>query len=249
LTRRTTGAWQEDRDVQETEQKNNIAAAEKVDRFADAADAVFAANARLWAKVKKFFGNNPTLVLTLLYLYASASGLRYSAGLYGRFGINIFDYSEVGDFLLIAFKNPLFIPDLVQVVVLTLGVWATFKIALLVERYRRPVDEFLQRLQRTIALTILGLSWGAVIIIFIFIPVQVTYIAGSKTAAFIKKGGTPAVEVRYRTSSGSAEEMTKRSLALIGATQRAAFFYDVDDKRTIVIPQSQLVSIEVPEPD
>ena len=51
--------------------------------------------------------NHATLVLTLLYLYAAAIGMIYSGVLYGRFGINIFDYSEIGDFLLAAFKNPI----------------------------------------------------------------------------------------------------------------------------------------------
>src|SRR5215207_9949106 len=59
-------------------------------------------------KVKEFFLDNPTLVLSLLYLYASAIGMGYSAVLYGRFGINIIDYSEISDFLLAAFKNPTF---------------------------------------------------------------------------------------------------------------------------------------------
>jgi hypothetical protein len=59
-----------------------------------------------WNKIKGFFLDNPTLALTLLYLYVTAVGMLYSAVLYGRFGINIFDYSEIADFLLAAGKNP-----------------------------------------------------------------------------------------------------------------------------------------------
>ena len=60
-----------------------------------------------WDKLNRYFLDNPTLTLTLLYVYVTALGMLYSAVLYGRFGINIFDYSETADFLLAAFKNPL----------------------------------------------------------------------------------------------------------------------------------------------
>ena len=60
-----------------------------------------------WDKIKGYLLDNPTLALTLLYLYVTAVGMLYAAVLYGRFGINIFDYSEIPDFLLAAFKNPI----------------------------------------------------------------------------------------------------------------------------------------------
>jgi hypothetical protein len=63
----------------------------------------------------------------------------------------------------------------------------------------------------------------------------------------LEGGETQAVDVRYRSFSGSAGQVTKPGLALIGATQKVVFFYDVDDKRTIVIPRTHIVSIEVPE--
>jgi hypothetical protein len=60
----------------------------------------------IWSKVAKVFSDNPTIVVTVLYAYVTGVGMIYSAALYGRFGINVFDYSEIADFLLAAFKNP-----------------------------------------------------------------------------------------------------------------------------------------------
>jgi hypothetical protein len=60
-----------------------------------------------WDEIKGFFLDNPTLALTLAYLYVTAIGMLYSAVLYGRFGINIFEHSEIVDFILAAFKNPI----------------------------------------------------------------------------------------------------------------------------------------------
>jgi hypothetical protein len=55
--------------------------------------------------------------------------------------------------------------------------------------------------------------------------------------------------VQYRAFSSSAGQVTEPGLQVIGSTQKAIFFYDVNNKRTIVIPQGQVVSIEVPEKD
>ena len=53
-----------------------------------------------------FLESNTTAALTLLYVYVSAIGMLYSYFLYRDFGISIFDHSEIADFLLAAFRNP-----------------------------------------------------------------------------------------------------------------------------------------------
>jgi hypothetical protein len=220
--------------------------------------------------LKEFFLANPTVVLSLLYLYVTAIGMLYSAVLYGRFGINVFDYSEIGDFLLAAFKNP--------VAFLSGGLLAAMGGALLsyraatVRRRVREVEEFREagsrieasiqeeeeeerekeyqqdkqrylasQRRRTVRLTIV------IAVTSVFSSLVLPYYSAGKTASSIKAGENPSVDVRYRSFKGSAGQVTVPGLGLIGATEKAAFFYDVDHKRTIVIPQAQLVSIEVPE--
>ena len=63
----------------------------------------------------------------------------------------------------------------------------------------------------------------------------------------IRQGEQPQMTVQHRNFSRTAEQVTEPGLHLIGATQNTVFFYDVNEKRTIVIPQAQIVSIEVPE--
>jgi hypothetical protein len=187
-----------------------------------------------WGKIARYLFDNPTLFLTFLYLYATGTGILYSAALYGRFGINIFEYSELPDFLLAAFKD-LF-------VLLFLAFQVCFLAGILVGTALVP-----------------NLTWryftrspGRLLLIFlayIIAAACTTYNSAVGKAASIKAGDLPGVDVRHRSFSGSAEQVTALGLEPIGATQRAAFFYDPDAKRTIVIPQSQLVSIEVPEQD
>jgi hypothetical protein len=205
-----------------------------------------------WDKFKKFFLDNPTLVLTLAYLYVAAIGMLYSAVLYGRLGINIFDYSEIADFLLAAFKNPIGIlfagVQVATVVIMAYGMkpmllWWMGKRSQS-DREQEEIDSEVAPvlfIQRVILATAVLVSPGAILL--------GAGLWAATTARSIENGDKPTVEVRYRSFSGSAGQVTRPGLEFIGATQRAAFFYDADEKRTIVIPQPQIVSIEVPEQD
>jgi hypothetical protein len=227
--------------------------------------------------LKEFFLANPTVVLSLLYLYVTAIGMLYSAVLYGRFGINVFDYSEIGDFLLAAFKNPVaFLSG--GLLAAMGGALLSYKAAAVRRRVRdveveiantramRPramrqmdtedeeLGKHFQDLEERVKQEYLAHQRKRTVIYAIVIAVTsvfssfvLPYYSAGKTASSIKAGENPSVDVRYRSFKGSAGQVTVPSLRLIGATEKAAFFYDVDHKRTIVIPQAQLVAIEVPE--
>jgi hypothetical protein len=207
-------------------------------------------------KVKEFFLENPTLVLSLLYLYVTALGIFYSAALYTRFGINIFDYSEISDFLLAALKNPW---ALVPAGILVFGVLVAraYETLLLPARPRsnngrdaaEAPAELRRRkeLERYHARSYILVQVIVYATVFVLFSLVTPYLLAGFKASSIKDGETAAVDVRYRSFSGSAGQVTEPGLALIGATQKVIFFYDVDDERTLVVPQAQLVSIEVPE--
>jgi hypothetical protein len=214
-----------------------------------------------WSPGKDFFSKNPTFGITLLYLYVTAIGMLYSAVLYGKFGISIFDYSEIGDFLLAALKNP--------IAFLSAGLFAAVAAAVLAlmarglrywdkaayapisppepgqtwEEHTESVKEEAKRVVRVV----MGLLAIGLVLVGIFSSLIRPYFSAARTAASIKNGDKPTVVVRYRSFSGSAGQVTRPGLEFIGATQRAAFFYDADHKHTMVIPQEQIVAIRVPE--
>jgi hypothetical protein len=178
--------------------------------------------------IPKYFVNNPTVFLSLLYLYVTGIGLLYSLTLYGKFGINIVDYADIADFLVAAFKNPYTL-----IYVGMIGILSFLNVAL--------TAAFEGRSRGLMVNVIL---WG--LFILVALPATFGIAAGRETASSIKDGKTPVVNVRYRSFSSSADPVAKSGLQLIGSTQRVVFFYE-EGKRTIVIPQSQIVSIEVPE--
>jgi hypothetical protein len=198
----------------------------------------------LLTPVSKFVLGHHTFVVSLLYLYVTAYGMLYSWSLYRTFGINIFDYSEVGDFLLIAFKYP--------------GVLLLTGLQIIFALFSLPFGEIAERMGSPKNPSPADkYSWGTkvgalFVCIFIAAGPLLVYANASYTASDIKDGqtpGVPDVDVQYRAFSSSAGQVKKSGLEHIGATQKATFFYDADavNKRTIVIPQAQIVSIEVPE--
>jgi hypothetical protein len=192
--------------------------------------------------------DNPTFVSSLLYLYVTGTGILYSFILYRQFRINIFDYSEIGDFLLAGLRNPLAL------------LFVAFQIGLLLlliaitnprpsQGIVRGSDEAGTRNVRRmtvpfVLLIIFGGSVGS-----IGLPI----LSAGRVAQDIKDGGQTSVQVRYSSSSDPADQVTKPGLELIGATQKVVFFYEVNDKHdekdnhTLVIPQSRIISIEVPD--
>jgi hypothetical protein len=155
-------------------------------------------------------------------------GLSYSCLLYSRFGIHIVDYAELGDFLLAALRNR---GALIGAVFLALYLVLSSLIL------PSPPGLLKYGFFRAAMVTTLGIAG----------VVYITYITAANTADSIKLGYGPNVTVQYRSSSVSGDPVTEPKLILIGATQKAVFFHDEKDNRTLVIPQAQIVSIEVPD--
>ena len=60
-------------------------------------------NARLWA----LFRDHPALLVSAFYVAASVIGMFYAWAFLREFGINVFNYSQISDFLLASLKEPL----------------------------------------------------------------------------------------------------------------------------------------------
>lgn len=60
-----------------------------------------------YARVSRFFINNPAMVLTLLYVFTSILGLSYTILLFNHFDITILSHLEIADFLLTALLQPM----------------------------------------------------------------------------------------------------------------------------------------------
>lgn len=212
----------------------------------------------LW-KSTEVFRANPALLFSMLYFYVTGFGILSSSVFYREFGVNIFDYAEIGDFLLAAFRNPSVLYGLFTTLV-------TFMVMLMVMLMVMPL--FVMVMPLMMRLTFRGgqqngglrtsfreryAFWGTslfpILTIAALIVLSVTTVSNNvrEQAQDIKHGEAPMVEVQHRSFKGSAGQVRKPGLVLLGATQQAVFFYDVNNEQTLVIPQAQIVSIEVRE--
>ncbi len=51
--------------------------------------------------------DHPALIFTIGYAVVSLVGMMFSWSLFRRFGVNVFDYAEVTDFLMAALREPM----------------------------------------------------------------------------------------------------------------------------------------------
>ena len=57
-------------------------------------------------KIAKYLVDNPTVMVTVIYVTLSGLGLVYEYTLFSNFGVNIIEYSDPADFFLAALKRP-----------------------------------------------------------------------------------------------------------------------------------------------
>ncbi len=59
------------------------------------------------SRLRQLLWEHPALLASALYIIASAIGMGFSWVFLGRFGIDVFQYVQVGDFLLASLKEPM----------------------------------------------------------------------------------------------------------------------------------------------
>ncbi|HKJ17278.1 MAG TPA: hypothetical protein VJ984_08015 [Xanthomonadales bacterium] len=57
--------------------------------------------------MKTLLNEHPALLVSILYVSASAIGMFFSWDFLRRFGVNVFHYSQLSDFLLVSLKEPI----------------------------------------------------------------------------------------------------------------------------------------------
>ncbi len=178
---------------------------------------------------------HPALAVTILYALVSAIGLLFNWSLFREFGVNVFNFMEVGDFLLAALREPLtFVLSgtalLASYLIQRLGAlelqWLTGRKDR--GRFWSGYYWFSRRINNH---SITGLV-GFLLYCYLFLALY----AGWKSDQ-IRSGIARQVSVELASESDYIEG---RPVALLGATNRFVFLYDVDAATTHIIPHENL---------
>jgi hypothetical protein len=170
---------------------------------------------------------HPTLFLTLAYVGLTLVGLLYDVWFFFYFRINILDYSETGDFLLSAIRNPLviilaFLPILILIGIQRLRVAARARSA----RY----DAYAAKYDRS--------KWnspGVRLAVYIFFTAvyaaAFTQLYAQRVANGIKAGHGKRITFVRNNGETSAELPI-----LLGSTTKFFFLYYPSRKETEIVP-------------
>ena len=177
------------------------------------------------SRLAAIFREHPALLVSALYVAASVVGMFYSWVYLRNFGINVFNYAQISDFLLASLKEPF-----------TWG-WVALAVVLIMldNAYSRRVGgRNPARWLRWYGSPRYRLvnNFAAMILVGIFI---FTYASGRADDTMNGKG--KLVDVSF------ADDEADQTLTLLGTTGQFIFLYDVDIRRVQVHPLEAIHAI------
>jgi len=169
------------------------------------------------------------LAASLGYLYLTLLGMAQSGVLFAKYEINIFEFAELNDFLLAAFREPLSL-------LAGLGVLVYVGLAFSFIYRKRSRDLKSLSIFKSRSMTI-NLVASVVAMPFI---IQIAF-------ADLFKGSYErdvAIELR-RGSLPGLTDISTTNFKLIGTSENFIFIYEDDSQRSYVVPVSNIVGVAV----
>lgn len=192
---------------------------------------------------------HPALALSFGYLYVSAIGMLYTSKLFSAFGISMLDFAETTDFLLAALRRPvaLLLSAFTTVVWLgyLLGVYAFMSVLMGAAWIPRSFGRGYERWQRALACqgrfhllfatTLALIAWFGTALygLSLFADSEAKRLADCPCQLLV-------VELKNSDSAG-LPTIIEEDLVLVGRAGSFAFFYDLVEQRTQVIPTANIL--------
>jgi hypothetical protein len=180
-------------------------------------------------KIIKTFEQDKALFFTVSYLILTGIGMVFSIVYFQYFDINILEYSQISDFILIAFKDPFYVFFFILTVAIAYLLYFWDK--LIFKKFPK-FWRFSHRFSpiRPSANTYL-FTYGLLILVY---TTQSATFYGKYNAKQIKLGkGTP---VKIYLTTGSEPIETDSLPLLIGTTSSVVFLYHPKTKSTEIVP-------------
>jgi hypothetical protein len=175
--------------------------------------------------LKRLLSDHPAFLFSITYIVASLVGMFFSWNFLRRFGINVFHYAEIGDFLLASLKEPY--------------TWGLVIFALLLMAGDNALSQFVaNKMQRR------WLRWYAsplyralnylvaIVIVVVFINAH-----ASSKARHLYAGGGDVLTITL------ADGAPPREAVLLDTTGRFLFLYYREDDRVDIHPHEAVLMI------
>lgn len=187
---------------------------------------------------------NPGLVLTGIYVAASIIGVLYHFLLFRRFGVNVLEFSEASDFLMVVVRDPLTVALALLGVPFYLVYGAlTAPLSRWSRRHFAVLRSTPEKRRKSIAR--LRPWWPLMQAVFIGIyAILFVMVYSTWRAKQIRAGDFRKVAVEYKTDSPRPDgSLRLEDLGLLGTTARFVFLYDRANRRTEVVPLDSIARL------
>lgn len=182
---------------------------------------------------------HPGLVLTLAYLAATGVGILYSWSFYQRFGIDVFLYAQLQDFILVMLRTPA-----ATLAVLLAGPVVWF--ILWSDEYMASRFSWWQYLYINARVRGLSRSRGAFVVYFVLYAFVFSILYSASVADRVRSGDVQQVMVQLVDGHWMGREASESFEAgLLGATSGYLFLIDAATQAVGVVPLENLAVIRV----
>lgn len=182
---------------------------------------------------------HPGLVITGGYLAATAVGMLSSWTFYRRFGLNIFDFAQVSDFLLVVLRQPL---AALAILAAVPAVWLILRSdAFLDQRFGWYKYIYGPRRLRELSRTAAAMGLYVALYAYAFSIASSGYME-----AQVRSGSIRVVEVQLVSGEYWGRDATVPFQAnLLGVTSGFVFLYDPDSEGVAIVPLENLAFLAV----
>ena len=201
-----------------------------------------------------FTRDNWSWMIPCIYIYVTYIGMADSWYRFRAFGINVFEFAEINDFLLAAFREPeSFLTVLVIVLLAVLVVqYHIHLVPRIVARiYRVRFGKWLDYALFSGPLGRQITKYVSVLYIFlapIFAPYIYDELIRGNPVCRVVTDSTRHISVTFRTNIVEQSEEKMSDLLLVGATGKFLFFYGTHNSKFVISPISNVQLLSQREP-
>lgn len=191
----------------------------------------------LRASIGAFARQHPGLLLSGGYLAATGVGMLSSWTYYSRFGVDIFAYAQLSDFLIAAFRNPL---ATLAILVAIPAVW----FVMVSDAWFDRRFSWYKYLYVTDGLRRMSRSMSALVIYFMLYGFIFAALYSGRMEERVRGGEAPRVEVQLQTGTYQGRDATRPFTAyLFGSTATFVFLYDAASSEVTAVPVENVARI------
>lgn len=171
------------------------------------------------------FRQHPALLVSAFYVVASFVGMLFAWDYLRHFGINVFHYSQVSDFLMASLKEPI--------------TWAIVLLSVLMMLSDNALSRRWQKRDRPRLLRWYGSPRYRAFnyIVVLGVVTYLIHVYATLKVQFTQSGGGEQVIIRTADSDSAVQR------TLLGTTGTFIFVYDVDARQATALPIENVLSI------